>query len=465
MPIVLGAARWLMLAVAALLTVVLLGCGPTTGPPTAAPEPAPSPAQMVRSEQERITEPAVAWEEQAMLAAGNNAFALDLYHRLSEADDGNLFFSPYSLSTALAMTYAGAAGETAAQMADALHFDLPQVRLHPAFNALDLELAGADSGDDGPELNIANALWGQQGYEFLPSFLDTLAENYGAGIRQLDFTQPEGRREAAVAINGWADKNTNGKIPSAVSPDTFGPCVPPSWDCTRMVLTNAIYFKGLWAEDHNFDEADTRDDYFVLADGGEVKVPMMYQAREFRYAEGENYQAVQLPYRGHRLAMVIFLPAPGRFDELTAGLDAEFVASFRTVSTKRIVQLTMPRFKLGKSIDAKDALQQIGITDAFSPVAGVADFSRMADFSSPTSPDAGLYIADVLQKAFVEVNEKGTEAAAVTAVVMAGPTSMEPTPLPPVVMDVDRPFIFLIRDTHTDTILFVGQVADPSIAK
>ena len=480
-------ARPLPLIVALLLALIVLGCspaaepGPTATPattvavaatPTATAEQPTVPAspvpvvQTLRSEKERITDPDFTWEERNALGAGNSAFALDFYRRLSDDSDGNLFFSPYSISAALAMTYAGAAGETATQMADALHFDLPPGRLHPVFNALDLELAKASrDGDDPPELNIANALWGQQGYQFRPEFLDTLAENYGAGLSQLDFTQPESRQKSADIINGWVNEETNAKIPTIVSPDHFGACDPPPLDCTRLVLTNAIYFKGKWAEDYEFDEKDTEDDYFNLADGGQVKVPMMRQKRELRYAEGENYQAVQLPYQGRRLAMVIFLPAVGKFDEFAGRLDAKTLSGRGDGWNERVVDLTMPRFKLEKSVDAKSALQQLGMIDAFSPLIGVADFSGMADFSSLASPDPGLYISDVLHKAFVEVNEKGTEAAAATAVVVAVPQSMPPTPLPPVVMDVDRPFIFLIRDTHTDAILFLGQVADPSITQ
>ena len=440
-----------------------------TATPTAEKMISPPPpfpvARTVQSEKERIIEPDFTWEERSALVSDNNAFALDFYRRLSDDGDGNLFFSPYSISVALAMTYAGAAGETAAQMADALHFDLPQTRLHTVFNALDLELAKVSrDGDDPPELNVANALWGQQGYQFRPEFLDTLAENYGAGLSQLDFTQPESRQESAKIINGWVGEETNGKIPTIVSPSHFGSCDPPPWDCTRLILTNAIYFKGKWAEDYEFDEEDTADDYFNLDDGGQVKVPMMRQKRELRYAEGDNYQAVQLPYQGQRLAMFIFLPAPGKFDAFAASLDAEKASGFSDGWNKRVVDLIMPRFKLEKSVDAKSALQQLGIFDAFNPDVGVADFSGMADFSSPDSPDPGLYIRDVLHKAFVEVNEKGTEAAAATAVIIAVPASEPPTPLPPVVMDVDRPFIFLIRDTRTDAILFLGRVADPSVA-
>ena len=444
-------------------TATVAGLVPAT---TTAPAPTPTAlaSPTLQSDKGRITEPDFTREERNGLVAGNSAFALDFYRRLSDDSDGNLFFSPYSISVALAMTYAGAAGETAAQMADTLHFDLPPARLHTVFNALDLELAKASQdGDDPPELNIANALWGQQGYQFRPEFLDTVAENYGAGLTQLDFTEADSRQQSAKVINGWVSEETNGKIPTIVSPSHFGSCDPPPLDCTRLVLTNAIYFKGKWAEDYEFDEKDTEDDYFNLADGGTVKVPMMRQKRELRYAERDDYQAVQLPYQGRRLAMVIFLPAVGKFDEFADGLNAKTLSGRGDGWNERVVDLTMPRFKLEKSVDAKRALQQLGMTDAFNPNVGGADFSGMVDFSSPASPDTRLSISDVLHKAFVEVNEKGTEAAAATAVIVASPASMPPTPLPPVVMDVDRPFIFLIRDTRTDAILFLGRVADPSV--
>ena len=445
---------------------------PTTGAeqPTDAPAPTVSNSMVARSEKARDEMPVVAWDALPRLTGKNNYFAFDFYRRLAENDDGNLFFSPYSLSAALAMTYAGAAGDTAEQMAGALRFDLPQDELHPAFNALDLELAAISAGesDDGealPELNIANALWAQQGYEFKPPFLDTLAQQYGAGLEQLDFTQPEGRGAAAGRINQWASEQTAGKIPSVVNADSFGPCLPPTWECTRLVITNAIYFKGLWKEKHDFARSDTSKRVFHLADGGMEFVPMMQQERELEYHETEDYQAVELPYQGDRLAMLVLLPKADRRDEFDAGLDAGVVAYFdKAALNDRIVRLSMPRFKLEKQVNAKSLLRDMGMTDAFSPDHGVADFSGMADFSHPDSPDVGIYIESVFQKAFVEVNEKGTEAAAVTAVIGgAVPQSVPPTPLPPIVMEVNRPFIFVIRDTDTGSILFVGRIADPSL--
>ena len=442
--------------------------------PTPPPSPtAPAPSGSLHSDKTRIATPDATAAERAVLVAGNNNFAFDLYHRLNAGNaDGNLFYSPYSISLAMAMAYAGAAGDTARQMADTLRFGLPPERLHPAFNALDLELAAAaagmlpDAGEtaDAPALNISNAVWGQQGYRFRPEYLDILAAHYGAGLHPLDFTQPDSRQDAASQINGWASDRTKGRIPALITPESFAPCVAPKWRCTRLLLTNAVYFKGLWAEGYDFDRSATSDDYFHRKDGSRVKVPMMRQTREFNYAEGDDFQSVALPYRGHRLAMTVLLPAPERWDGFTTGLDGDRAAGIIDSMRPRSVILTMPRLDLEQSISVKDLLLRLGMTDAFSDTA--ADFSGMADFSAPASVDRGIYIGDVLQKAFVAVNEKGTEAAAVTAVSgVSFPASIPPTPLPPVIMEVDRPYIFLIRDRNTGIVLFVGRVADLSPAR
>ncbi len=437
--------------------------------PTDAPGPGVSEPVVARSDKTRNDMPEVEWSALSALTESNNDFAFDFYRQLIEIEEGNLFFSPYSLSSALAMTYAGAAGATAEQMADALHFDLPYAEFHTTFNALDLQLAqiggdGSAGGEGFPKLNVANALWAQRGYQFLPPFLDTLAQHYGAALEQLDFTQPEERKAAAGRINQWASEQTAGRIPAVVAPDKFGPCLPPDWECTRLVITNAIYFKGLWMEKRDFDETATKDEDFHLGDGGSVLAPMMRQSREFDYRETDDYQAVELPYQGDRLVMLVLLPKKDREEEFAAGLGASLVADFGSAANERVVRLSMPRFKLEKSVDAKDLLQEMGMTDAFSPAEGVADFSGMADFDHPDSPDVGIYIQDVFQKAFVEVNEKGTEAAAVTTVIgTAMPASVPPTPLPPVAMKVNRPFVFVILDTYTRSILFVGRVADPTL--
>ena len=403
----------------------------------------PPPGEVVRSEKERKTSPVVSAGDQAELAAGNRAFAFNLYQQVRDWD-GNIFYSPHSISLALAMTYAGARDETEQQMADALRFTLPQDRLHPAFNALDLELAGRGentSGTDGDEfrLNIVNRIWGWIDYEFLSEFLDTLAENYGAELSLLDFVgAPEASR---IAINDWISDQTEGRIEDLIPPGSITPL-------TRLVLTNAIYFLGAWS--HPFDEAATRDQPFYLLDGSQVDAAMMRQGETFGYAAGDGYQAVELPYEGNELSMVILLPDAGRFEEFDAALEAARVETILQDLNYRAINLSMPKFTFEWEVGLASVLSAMGMPIAFD--AFNADFSGMTDVEQ-------LYISGVIHKAFVAVDEEGTEAAAATAVVV-GTTSVEPEP--ELVVTVDRPFVFLIRDVETEAILFVGRVMDPS---
>ncbi len=397
--------------------------------------------EVVCSEKQRATSPNVAASDLADLVNGNGGFAFDLYQFLG-GQEGNLFYSPYSISLALAMTYAGARGDTEAQMADTLHFALSEERLHPAFNGLDLELArrgeGAQGRDEkGFRLNIVNAIWGQEGFEFLPQFLDVLAENYGAGLRLLDFAQaPE---EARVTINDWVSDHTEGRIEDLVPQGVID-------RLTRLVLTNAIYFNAAWL--YPFQEQWTQDGTFHLLDGSESTVPMMSQTESFGYVEGEGYQAVELPYDGGELSMVILLPRAGRFDEFQGAVAARRVGGIVGGLVQKQVALTMPKFEFESDFSLAKALMAMGM-----PLA----FTENADFSGMTGGH-DLFISDVIHKAFVSLDEAGTEAAAATAVAM----KLAAASLEPVEVTVDRPFIFLIRDIETGTILFVGRVIDPS---
>jgi serpin B len=403
----------------------------------------PAAGEVLKSDKERITSPDVSSSEQALLVEGNSAFALELYQALKEKG-GNLFYSPYSISLALAMTYAGANGETAQQMADVLHFILGQDKLHPAFNWLDAELAKRGEGAQGKDgkgfrLNIANAIWGQKDYEFLPAFLDVLAENYGAGLRILDFrTETEKSR---VAINDWVSDQTEGRIKDLIPQGAIN-------ELTRLVLTNAIYFNAAW--EYPFDEKMTANGPFYLLDGGQVTVPMMKQTESFGYAKGEGYQAVELPYDGSELSMVILLPEAGQFEAFEAGIQAQQIDAIISDLKNTRVTLTMPQFKFESQFSLKDTLAEMGMRDAFSP--DEADFSGMTG-----NPE--LFISDVVHKAFVAVDEAGTEAAAATAVIVG--TTSAPTE-PPVEVTIDHPFIFLIRDIQTGAILFVGRVLNPA---
>ena len=418
---------------------------PTASPkvtpnPTLTPTRTPTPVKIAiaLSDKQRVTSPDVAASDLTDLVLGNSAFAFDLYQALSTAD-GNLFYSPYSISAALAMTYAGARGETEQQMADTLHYTLPQDRLHPAFNALDLELASRGKGakgqdDKGFRLKIANALWGQQDYQFLTAFLDVLAENYGSGLNLLDFIKaPE---ESRITINNWVSNQTEGKIKDLIPPGVID-------DLTRLVLTNAIYFNAAWL--HPFGTRP--DNTFHLLDGSEVSVPMMVGLGS-GYASGEGYQAVELSYQGNELSMVILLPDAGQFEAFERRLDTQYVNTIiSNIAYNDMVELSgMPKFKFESSFSLANTLAAMGMPVAFS---GAADFSGITGRQD-------LSIKEVLHKAFVSVDEAGTEAGAATAIVVFPASQAQ------LVVNVDRPFIFLIRDIKTGAIVFIGRVVDPS---
>lgn len=393
-----------------------------------------------RSDKERVAAPAAAGADVAELVRGNSTFALDLYHVLREAEGGNLFYSPYSISLALAMTYAGARGDTARQMAEALHFTLPPDRLHPAFNSLDQTLALRGEGARGKDgqgfrLHIANALWGQADYAFLDEFLDTLAENYGAGMRLVDFADSE---TARATINRWVSDQTEERIKELLARGAVDAA-------TRLVLTNAIYFNAAWAVP--FEESATADGTFHgLA--GDTTVPMMRQTEWLGYAEGPGYQVVEIPYDGYELAMTVLLPEAGAFEAFEQELDAGRLEEMLRGLERREVALTFPRFELETQLGLVDALAALGMPDAFT---GAADFSGMTG-------NRGLFIGDVVHKAFVSVDEAGTEAAAATAVAMVTSAAVEPEK--PVQVVVDRPFIALIRDLETGAVLFMGRMVE-----
>ncbi len=430
----------------ACILVVLAGCDASEGASVA----------VAASSKERVSSPDVARDDLRELAAGNNAFAFDLYQELCDGED-NLFYSPYSISVALAMTYAGARGATEQQMADTLHFTLSQERLHPAFNALDLELASRShattrdaSGEETEEvtfeLHAANAVWAQAGYSFQPEYLDLLALNHDAGVRLVDF---QANAPAAVeAINKWVSEETEGRIREIVD------SLPED---TGLVLANAIYFNAEW--DQPFDEEDTEDEPFYLLDGGEEDVPLMYQRDDFLYTEGDGYQTIQLPYLNRDVAMVLLLPREGRFREIEERLAGEWVQGVVGGFREHDVILTMPKFSFEMGpLSLKETLSSMGMPDAF---------SLSADFSGIIEPQSGLsaYIGEVMHKALIDVDERSTEAAAVTEVemfVIIGETIGEPTEPPPIIMKIDRPFIFFIRDIETEAILFVGRVMNPA---
>ena len=421
---------------------------PTAIPPEVTTTPVPSALKALHSLKTRTMSPGATGPELADLTRGNTAFAFDLYRTLAQSD-GNLFYSPYSISLALAMTYAGARGETERQMAETLRFLLPQERLHPAFNALDLALAsrGARSaGKDGNSfhLYIANSVWGQEDHKFFAVFLDVLAEQYGSEVRRADFRRaPE---EARARINDWVADETEARIKDLIPPGAIQPA-------TRLALANAIYFNAAWQLP--FDERATAPGPFHPLGGGQIEAPMMRQDGRLGYTRGDGYQAVELPYEGGQMAMVILLPDAGRFSEFEGLLDASMVEGILEDLRIRRVFLTMPKFEVRASFDLADTLKAMGMPDAFDERA--ADFSGMDGTSCLTGDDGCLVVPDVVHQAFVSVDEAGTEAAATTAVI-AGTTSVDPGE--PVWLTVDRPFIFMVQGRETGAVLLVGRVSD-----
>lgn len=406
--------------------------------PTAC-RPAPG-GQLVQADVPRVESPDVSDAQVAQLVAGSNAFAFDLYRALVAGEDGNLIYSPYSISLAFSMLYAGARGEAEAEMAQVFHF-MSQETQHPAFNVVDRRLQSlgkarqTEAGGASFELNLANAVWGQRGYPFKEPYLETLAAQYGAGLRAVDFQKtPERAREA---INTWVAEETGERIheiapPGSVSADT------------RLILANAIYFKAGW--DYPFQASATADGPFTLLDGSQVTVPLMHQETRLAYVEGEGYQAVQLPYSGQVADMWVILPAEGRFKDVQGQLGVDWIEAVRRDAGARRVILTLPRFGFETSFELHDLFKGMGMAHVFCPA---LDFEGMAD-------GGGLCVDTALHRATVTVDEKGTEAAAATMVAVPVEQVQD------VEMAVDQPFLFAIVVRETGAILFVGRVLNPA---
>jgi len=377
----------------------------------------------------------------AALVESNTEFTLDLYARL-RARNGNAFFSSYSISNALAMTYAGARGPTATQMAKALRFPMDGDRLPQTFAKVirDVKDAGSKGGS---ELHVANALWIQTGLATLPDFLATVKNGYGAGLAPVDFrSAPE---KARTTINSWVEQQTRDRIVDLI-PEGTGTINRD----TRVVLTNAIYFKGKWK--YAFPEAATRNDTFTLSTGKAIgDVPLMSQQRRFRYLDRDSFQVLELPYDGNGQSMIVFLPKrPDGLAEFERTLTAARLGECLAAMSVRDVYVTLPRFKITAQFQLRDALSDLGMPLAFS--------RDKADFSGITTGEP-LWLSAVIHKAYVDVNEKGTEAAAATAGVMQLMSArIEPTPA---VFRADHPFFFVIRDNGTGSLLFAGRLVNP----
>lgn len=379
----------------------------------------------------------------AAVAAGNNRFALDIYRQLnSSAKPGsNLLVSPFSISTALAMTYAGARGNTAQQMASVLGFSLPDDRVHSAFGELMRDL---DVDREGYDLNVANRLFGQSGYPFKSPFLETTGRDYGAPLESLNFAaDPESARQH---INGWVEDQTNDKIKDLLPSGSIT-------EETRLVLTNAVYFNGAWK--YKFDEQFTKEETFYPAPGKQSLVSMMLQQEKLPYAESSDFQMLELPYAGDDLSMVVILPRErDGLAALEASLTNERLDSALADLRERQINVFLPKFTFDASFKLSDTLKDMGMTDVFDESA--ADLTGIAE-----SPWEKLVVKEVLHKAFIDVNEEGTEAAAATAVVVVAVSSCVCAPQEPKTFRADHPFLFALRDRHSGSLLFMGRVMNP----
>ena len=376
--------------------------------------------------------------EEASVVSGNTAFATDLYSTLAK-DPGNLFMSPHSISTALAMTYGGAKGKTADEMATALHFD-KAADLHRGFELLQKSLAADPKAPY--QLSVANRLFAEKHFTFLDSYFALARDRYGAPVESMDFrTAYEPSR---VKINDWVDGQTKGKIKDLLAKGIIT-------DHTRLVLVNAIYFKGTWAK--QFDPAATRVEPFTSG-GRKLDAKMMTQELPAGFAERDGAQVLELPYKGGALSMVVILPKDvNGLPALEAKLSAKTLSAWLTGLLQQKVNVHLPKFRVESTFGLNGALQQLGMKTAFD-----CREETEADFSGMTG-SRNLCISAVVHKAFVEVNELGTEAAAATAVVMAELDSVEP---PVLEFRADHPFLFALRDTRTGAVLFLGRLVDPT---
>jgi serpin B len=369
-----------------------------------------------------------------------NQFAVDVYHQLA-GRDGNVFFSPYSIDKTLAMVWAGAHGETAREMASVLHFTLDPDRQHRAFRDMRRLLnTHRNPARHDVQLLLACALWGQRGGGFEKPFRNLLQEYYGAGLEEIDFAASD---KALKTINTWAAERTNGKIPGLLPASALHPT-------TRLVLASAIYFKGDWV--HTFNRGATRPETFRLSAVETASAPMMHLTETFGYFEGERLQCLRLPYAGKDVAMIVLLPRKvDGLADLEGALTAQALAGFMGQMREQKVEVALPKFKLTGEYALNEALEALGMRKAFH--FGAADFSGMNGGREP------LAVSAVVHKAFVDVHEQGTEAAAATAAVV-DTLSASPRPVVPV-FRADHPFVFAIADIRTGLVLFLGRVVRP----
>ncbi|MDZ8092544.1 MAG: serpin family protein [Nostoc sp. DedQUE05] len=374
------------------------------------------------------------------IVKGNTAFALDLYERLKPRED-NLFFSPYSISLALAMAYAGARKDTERQIAQVLHFTSGQEQLHQTFACLEMELKAVQDWS-GILLRTANSLWPQTGYPLLEEFLNLVNNSYGVVVTAVDYQKdPEA---AENIINAWVAEKTQDKIQNLIPSNSLN-------ELTRLVLVNAIYFQGDWK--NKFDNTLTETAPFWITSAKKIQVPMMEQKETFGYKETEDLQVLQLPYVGNDLSMLVLLPKQiNGLRELEDNLTLENLANWVEGLQEREVRVFLPRFRVSSQFQLNETLIAMGMRDGFD--------QNKANFSGMDGRENGFCIGAVVHQAFVDVNDEGTEAAAATAMGMFD-LFLSEQPLPVPVFKVDRPFIFLIRERITASILFLGKIVNP----
>ncbi len=387
---------------------------------------------------------AVAVETTDDVVEANTLFAYDLYHTLKSDEqyaDQNIFFSPYSISTALALTYEGAKGTTAEEIRSVFHFPADDTTRQEGYKNL---IAGLNSPDAAYSLSTANALWAEETYPFLPAYIETAQQYYAAEVRNMDFiSAPE---ESRQTINGWVEDQTEDRIKDLIPAGAITPL-------TRLVITNAIYFKGTWVL--QFDENKTQKATFRMEGDESVMVDMMQRTDDeafYSYAETEDLQVLRMPYEhesGKALSMLVLLPEDNDITTAESVLGTEELADAISSMEKKRVEVFFPKFTLETTYFLPETLGAMGMPTAFS---SDADFSGM-------DGTRNLFITDVIHKAFVDVNEEGTEAAAATGVIMGRGVSVE-KPVP--VFRADHPFIFLITDDETGNLLFMGRMSDPT---
>jgi len=377
-------------------------------------------------------------EAMRKVVEGNNKFAFELYKKFSTNDD-NIFFSPYSISTALAMTYEGARGKTAEEIENVFHFPKDSETRRNGFLKIIEEINKQNETNKFYEFHTANALWAQKEYKFLKEYFDAVEKYYEGKVTNVDFVGDT--ENSRITINRWVENQTNNKIKDLIPKGYIN-------ELTRLVITNAIYFKGKWAK--QFNESDTKDEDFRISKDRIVKVPMMQRTDEeakFNYTEDDKVQILEMPYSGGKISMLILLPKDENLKNLENMLTVEQLSEWKKNLKEQKVKIFIPKFKFETKYFMKETLKEMGMP---------TPFSENADLSGMTE-EKGLLISEVIHQAFVEVNEEGTEAAAATAVII-GTTAI---PNENIIFKADHPFIFIIQEKETGNILFIGRVVNP----